>query len=34
MHLNPSPEDAKDVIAAGWGEDHFLVTLGKMAQRL
>ncbi|MEM8700196.1 MAG: hypothetical protein AAGF82_00115 [Pseudomonadota bacterium] len=28
MHVKLSAEDARDVIAAGWGEDHFLVTLG------
>ncbi|WP_420334164.1 phospholipase [Roseibium sp.] len=28
MHVKLSAEDARDIIAAGWGEDHFLVTLG------
>jgi len=28
MHVKLSAEDARNVIAAGWGEDHFLVTMG------
>ncbi|MEM7171959.1 MAG: hypothetical protein AAF530_17455 [Pseudomonadota bacterium] len=29
MHVKLTAEDAKNVIAAGWGEDHFLVTIGR-----
>ncbi|MEM9332322.1 MAG: hypothetical protein AAGA53_13420 [Pseudomonadota bacterium] len=29
MHVKVSAKDAKDIIEAGWGEDHFLVTLGR-----
>lgn len=27
MHVKVTAEDARDIIACGWGEDHFLVTL-------
>ena len=30
MHVNVPAEDAKDIIDAGWGEDHFLVTMGHL----
>ncbi|MEM8794006.1 MAG: hypothetical protein AAGE61_00455 [Pseudomonadota bacterium] len=30
MHVQVTPEDAKVVIEAGFGEDHFLVTLGRL----
>ncbi|MEM7216495.1 MAG: hypothetical protein AAF423_13215 [Pseudomonadota bacterium] len=29
MHVKVTAEDAKLVIEAGWGEDHFLVTMGR-----
>lgn len=28
MHVKLAPEDAKAVVEAGWGEDHYLVTQG------
>lgn len=34
MHVNVPAEDAKDIIDAGWGEDHFLVTMGHLAPGL
>lgn len=34
MHVQLSAEDAREVIAAGWGEDHFLVTLGRLPEGL
>lgn len=30
MHLMLPPDVARDVIAAGWGEDHYLVTQGQL----
>ncbi|MEM1200153.1 MAG: hypothetical protein AAGI06_12670 [Pseudomonadota bacterium] len=30
MHLMLSAEDAADAVAAGWGEDHYLVTQGHL----
>ena len=29
MHVKLTAEDAKDVVDAGWGEDHFLVAMGR-----
>ncbi|MEL7527360.1 MAG: hypothetical protein AAFN16_16400 [Pseudomonadota bacterium] len=29
MHVKLPAEDAKGVVDAGWGEDHFLVTMGR-----
>lgn len=29
LHVKLSAEDARDVVDAGWGEDHYLVTQGK-----
>ena len=34
MHVQLSAEDARDVVATGWGEDHFLVTLGRLPEGL
>ncbi|MEM1294801.1 MAG: luciferase family protein [Verrucomicrobiota bacterium] len=29
MHVNLTPADASEVVKSGWGEDHYLVTLGQ-----
>ena len=29
MHVKVTAKDAVDIIKAGWGEDHFLVTMGR-----
>ena len=34
MHLNLSSEDAREVTEKGWGEDHFLVTMGQFPHGL
>lgn len=34
MHLMLTPEDAEYIIEEGWGEDHFLVTLGHFPKGL
>ena len=34
MHVQLSAEDAMEVIETGWGEDHFLVTLGRLPKGL
>lgn len=34
MHIQLPEEDALEVIANGWGEDHYLVTLGHLRQGL
>ncbi|MEM7195492.1 MAG: hypothetical protein AAF402_11110 [Pseudomonadota bacterium] len=34
MHLMLSAEDAHEVVYKGWGEDHFLVTLGHFPKGL
>ena len=34
MHLNVSAEDAGEIFSAGWGEDHFLVTMGHFPKGL
>ena len=34
MHVMLSPIDAQEIIAKGWGEDHFLVTLGHFRKGL
>ena len=34
MHVQLPAEDAEDVIKTGWGEDHFLVTMGRWPKGL
>lgn len=34
MHLRLPPEDAREVIAKGWGENHYLVTQGRLPEGL
>lgn len=34
MHIQLPKDDALEVIAKGWGEDHYLVTLGHLPQGL
>ncbi|MEM9400580.1 MAG: hypothetical protein AAF984_10260 [Verrucomicrobiota bacterium] len=34
MHLNLSSKDANEVTNKGWGEDHFLVTQGRLPHGL
>ena len=34
MHLQLSASDAKHVISSGWGEDHYLVTQGRLPKGL
>ncbi|WP_421979887.1 phospholipase [Roseibium sp.] len=29
MHVKLAAEDARNIVEAGWGEDHFLVTMGR-----
>lgn len=34
MHVQLTAEDAREVVETGWGEDHFLVTLGQWPEGL
>jgi len=34
MHVQLTAKDAREVIETGWGEDHFLVTQGKLPEGL
>lgn len=34
MHVMLSPNDTEEIIKKGWGEDHFLVTLGHFRKGL
>lgn len=34
MHVQLPAEEAEEVIAKGWGEDHYLVTLGRLPKGL
>ena len=34
MHVQLTAEDAEEVVQTGWGEDHFLVTMGRLPKGL